>query len=122
MAILALDIGKKRVGVALNSYSDIVSELKTISYSNLDNLLDQLSDLVTEYGVVEIVLGKAREGSDLEELTQKITSYFNLKFTFVDEALSTKEAERQLTGEGASNGDTDARAAKIILEQYLASL
>ncbi len=122
MATLALDIGKKRVGVALNSYSDIVSELETISYSDLENLLNQISSLVDEYGVTQIVLGKPRKDSDLEKLAQNITSHFNLKFAFVDEALSTKEAERQLAGEGTTGGDTDARSAKIILEQYLSEL
>lgn len=122
MAILALDIGKKRVGVALNSYSDIVNELKTISYSNLENLLSQISSLVNEYSITQIILGKPRKDSDLEELAQSITSHFNLEFIFVDEALSTKEAERQLKEEGISSGDTDARAAKIILEQYLENI
>lgn len=120
MSILALDIGKKRIGVAINPYSNMVMELNTIKYKDFDDLLSEINILIQEYTVETIVLGAARPKTELIEITQNLVEKLpNIKFHFVDEALSTKEAERQLADKGIRNGDTDQRAAKIILEQYL---
>lgn len=121
MSVLALDIGAKRIGVAVNPYSDIVIELETINYKNSQELANEVDILISEYTIDTIVLGTVRPDSSLTETIENLVDRFpNIKFHFVDEALSTKEAERQLKEEGIKAGDTDQRAAKIILTQYLA--
>lgn len=121
MSVLALDIGARRIGVAVNPYSDIVIELETINYKNSQELASEVDILISEYTIDTIVLGTVRPDSSLTETIENLIDRFpNIKFHFVDEALSTKEAERQLKEEGIKAGDTDQRAAKIILTQYLA--
>ena len=119
MAVLALDLGVRRVGTAINEVGLIVTELPTIEWTSVDELVAQIGLLVEERDVNKIVAGRPRAGSPLDELLTVLADRLsNVELVLLDEALSTKEAERQLASEGI-RGDSDARAASILLEQYL---
>lgn len=120
-SILALDLGEKRVGMAVNPTGGLVLELPTTSFGSLSGLIEQLGLLVEEYEVVKIVVGAPRPGSGLAQLLPGLADKLGVELVQVDESLTTKEAERQLDQEGRA-GDSDARAAKLILEQYLGQL
>ncbi len=123
MAILALDLGARRVGVAVNPTGELVLELPTVHYQEPAELIQVVQGLIDEYQATTLVVGVPRGQQDLlhilrDELQRGLP---NLTIAGVDETLSTKEAERQLGEEGASrkSQDSDARAARLILEQYL---
>lgn len=121
MAILALDIGLKRVGAAINPYGAMVLELPTITFETHLQLFSKIKAVIEEYGIEAIVLGRPRDPSSaVGQLVEEVKDYFgHLKIILVDETLTTKEAERLLAQEGG--GDSDARAARLILEQYISS-
>ncbi|MCA9388313.1 Holliday junction resolvase RuvX [Candidatus Berkelbacteria bacterium] len=119
MSKLGLDIGEKRVGVAVNPTGELILELPTINYQSLAGLIEQLGLLVDEYRINQIVVGRPRAGGQLAAMLPSLVEKLNgVELIQLNESLTTKEAERQLSAEGRP-GDSDARAAKIILEQYL---
>lgn len=119
MAILALDLGARRVGMAINEVGSVVTELKTLEWTSVDQLVAEIGLLSAERDIQTIVVGKPRTESDLEKLLISIADRLSdVNIVQIDESLSTKEAERQFSDQG-QRGDSDARAARILLEQYL---
>jgi len=129
MRILALDIGKKRIGLAISHSGIIASEYLTLE--NNKDLLKKISDILAKENIEKIIIGLpqnmdgtesvyAKEVLQFAEKLRKVTKIFIL---FEDERLTTKEAERQLREQGVSSEDLKKRidqyAAKLILEQYL---
>ncbi len=125
-SILALDLGAKRTGVALNPTGSMILELPTIRYADAESFLVRVAEVVTEHQPRTLVVGRPRaEHGPIAKLLRKLKQLPGCPpIIFVDEALSTKEAERQFAAEGggrlpAGRQDSDARAARLILEQYL---
>lgn len=121
MTILALDLGKKKVGLALSH--GIVSEgYATIRFSEDDvsEFINKLKKIISEQKVSKIVIGLplGRDSKDTNQsiwtkkIAKRIENSLNLNVTFVEESYSTFQA----SGEG---GDVDQQSARIILEQYL---
>lgn len=117
--ILALDLGERRTGVALNPIGSIILELPTITYPDTEGFMVRVAEIITEHQPRTVVVGRPRDARSpviaLLEALKQLPGCPTIEF--VDETLSTKEAERQLATEGG--GDSDARAARLIVEQYL---
>jgi putative Holliday junction resolvase len=120
MTLLGLDIGARRIGVAMSRSGIIAEPLMTIQ-GRRPKMLDQLRSLITREAATVIVVGRPERlggrsaliESFLEQLASMVPT--GVTITTVDETLTTKEAER-ISRLGA---DTDALAACLILEQYL---
>ena len=55
---LGIDLGSKRVGIALSDNSNsIASPFKTLYFNNQKDLLSQIGELINEFDVKTIVLG-----------------------------------------------------------------
>ena len=55
---IGIDLGTKRVGIALSdSLNMIASPLKTLTFYNQKDLLEQLRKVITEFDIKTIVLG-----------------------------------------------------------------
>jgi putative transcription antitermination factor YqgF len=120
MSILALDLGAKRVGMALNPTGTVVIELPTLVWQSITGLAAEIAAIVAEHKISTIVIGQPRPGTAEEKLVATLAEALGeVRLDLIDETLSTKEAERQLAAEGLTRGDSDARAARLILEQYL---
>ncbi len=126
MSYLGVDIGSRRVGLAV-SHSGIVAEpIGSFTYEDRDTVVDQIAQSVVALNVSIIVVGLPyrRDGSLgehgqairilVETLKERLP---DTTITTVDEALTSKEAERL----GGRLADHDALAAVLILEQYLAT-
>jgi putative Holliday junction resolvase len=131
MRILSLDIGKKRVGVAV-SFTQIISrEYTTLSHDDTHKLLQEIEKIVHRERIEKVIVGlpKSMDGKDSEytkyvrQLAQKIQDRIDIDVILEDERLTTQEAKRQLINLGASSEEIEERvdqyAAKLILEQYL---
>ena len=118
MNLLAFDVGAKRIGVAI-SRSGIIAEPLTTIRATDHNAQEQLRSLVAREQPDVIVVGQPDQRPELtDHFILQLQSLIgeNVKIVTVDETLTTKEAER-LAG---PTGDSDAVAAALILEQYLA--
>lgn len=130
--ILALDLGERRIGLAVSDPGLILASGRGVYLRrNLEEDLVYLEQLVEEEGVSEIVLGLPRNmdgalgeqaeralefGHLLEEKLKKPVHLF-------DERLSTAEAERVLLEADLSRRKRgehrDELAAVLILQGYL---
>jgi putative holliday junction resolvase len=123
--ILSLDVGERRVGVAIASViAKLPRPLTTLD--NTDVIWAQIDALASEHDVETIVVGLPRNlsGDDTAQTLYVRTFAEKLaKYTVVlqDEALTSQKAEKELNSRGKpfAKGDIDALAATYILEDYL---
>jgi putative holliday junction resolvase len=123
--ILSLDVGERRVGVAIASViAKLPRPLTTLD--NTDDIWAQIDALASEHDAITIVVGLPRNlsGDDTAQTLYARTFAEKLaKYTVVlqDEALTSLKAEKELNSRGKpfAKGDIDALAATYILEDYL---
>jgi putative Holliday junction resolvase len=126
--VLGLDIGEKRVGVALGSKeTKFASPLETIS--NDEALFTKLEKIVNENNVDLIVSGLPinSNGEDTmqteytRKVAEEIRSRLNINLVFQDESFTSVKAREELESSKKpyQKGDVDKLAACYILEDYL---
>jgi len=126
MAILGLDLGEKRIGVAVNLTENFVQAKEIIEYNNFDEVIDNLKQIIINYQIEKIVVGlpksfsgeENQQSKKIREMADLIASRLNKKIIFVNEILSTKIAAQNLSKKNQRN-KLDSESAKIILETYL---
>ena len=126
--IVALDIGKTRVGVAMaHTVSRLPSPYATLI--NNEEIFDAIHAILDKESVELVVVGLPRNlsGDETEQtaythaFAAKLTDFTNI--VFQDEALTSVKAEKELQARGKpfAKGDIDALAATYILEDYFES-
>jgi putative Holliday junction resolvase len=131
--VLALDIGAKRVGVAVSDEMRLtVRPLAALRGTNWKRLVKALSELCEEFDVREVVLGlplrlDGSEGDAAKEVrgvARKLELTLRLPVGFQDERLTSQTAEAALRREGLGErevfANADSEAAAIILRDFLA--
>jgi len=133
--ILALDFGKRRVGVAVSDPLHLIAHGRdTLLYRSKEELFQQLEKLIREEQVSQIVVGMPHnmDGS-LGEMSKTVESFIShlqrrtqLPVMPWDERLSSKQAERALMEMGVRQRQrresVDQLAAIFILQSYLDSI
>ena len=128
---LGIDLGSKRVGIALSDKLNIIaSPFKTLFFNDQKDLLNQLGELINEFDVKTIVLGLPLNMSGIDSLqTKKIRDFkssllkFKIPIIYEDERLSSVSAKKSMVTQNIKTGhnkpEIDMRAAAIILQQHL---
>lgn len=128
-AVLALDVGSSRIGVAVASLeARLPRPLTTLSRAD-DNLFDELASLIASENAVSLVVGLPR-GLDgqtteqtlaTEEFVQELKQQVSLPVDMQDEAVTSRQAEAELEARGKPyrREDIDALAATYILQDWL---
>lgn len=132
MKCLGMDLGTKTLGLATSDKLGMISSpYKTIRYNSLDELVIMVKELINELKVEVLVLGYPKNMNNTlgdavkrtEEFKQKIEKETGMEVNFVDERLSTVEAENVLLEFDVSRKGRkkviDSVAASIILDTYL---
>ncbi len=127
--VMALDIGTKRIGIALSDYLLMLAKGHSyISRTPEDEALKTIYKIAKENNVQKIVVGlplnmdgsKGFQAEDCEEFASKIEDY---EVIFEDERLTSDTAEENLRNKKINfkkdKGLVDIESACIILEQYL---
>ena len=130
--VLALDLGAKRVGVAVSDELRLtVRPLKALRGTNWKQLLRALGELCVEFDVREVVLGlplrldgcEGDAAREVRNVARKLELSLRLPVAFQDERLTSKAAESALRREGMDErevlSNADSVAAAIILTDYL---
>jgi putative Holliday junction resolvase len=120
MNILAIDYGKKRIGLAWTDTGVGV----VLPYGIVSNEKELIS-LIKKEGIQKVVIGlptgldgKENENTkNVRKFGEKIENETKIKIDFVDERFSSAAADR-MDGSGASR---DEKAAMVILQTYLES-
>ena len=132
--VLALDLGKRRIGLALSDELGITAQgLDTLERTNIRDDLARLSQLVSGNNVSLILMGNplhmsgrpGRQAEYAREFGERLRAATGVAVEFWDERLTTVEAERVLRQSGISIEKraraVDRLAAVILLESYLDS-
>lgn len=131
MKYLSLDVGEKRIGVAVTDEEGIVARpLLTLAVG--EELFTELGKIVQEEKPGSFVLGLPRHMSgelgdavaQIRKLGEGLHHEFTLPVFYQDESLSSVEAEKRLRERGFDHKKikemVDAEAAAVILEDFLA--
>ncbi|MBX0329984.1 Holliday junction resolvase RuvX [Oscillochloris sp. ZM17-4] len=103
--VLGLDVGARRIGVALSDASGVLSSpLTTISAKSRERALAEIGRLVREHEVVEVVAGlpltlRGEVGPQAELISafaRELESALAMPVALFDERLSTAAAEQML--------------------------
>lgn len=131
--ILGIDLGKKRVGLAVTDPLNIISQpFKTLEYKSKKKIVEDLKEIITEKNIGTLVFGlpTTLAGTDSVKTieTKKLVEFIqsqlpdDLIIVFEDEALTTVEAHEILHQMGkrpSKNRDiVDQIAAQCILSAY----
>ena len=130
MAILGLDVGEKRIGVAL-AEGLLAIPLTVIDRRVDDKDMELIMALVEEHRAERIVVGLPRsmngtigaQADVILSFSAALAEHVDIPVDTWDERLSTVTAERLLMDTGMKRekrkGKLDAMAAAIILQAYL---
>ncbi len=133
--ILALDLGRKRIGLALSDELGFTAQgLETLQRASIRADLAELAGLITEKGVALILMGKplhmsGHEGRQAEytrDFAERLGKATGVPVEFRDERLTTVQAERVLREGGVRLREDRARSvdrlsAVLLLQDYLDS-
>lgn len=135
MRYLALDVGNRRIGVAVgSSEARIATPLTVIERMKTEQDAARLLELVREYEVEAIIVGLPRNTNETPGEQETLTrNYVNrlkpalgMPICFHDERYSTSAAMIQQRARGLNEkrgrATLDANAAAVILQDYLDSL
>lgn len=133
--ILALDLGKKRIGLAISDPLRITAQgLPNLVRTNKRSDMAALGELVREREVGSILLGnpinmrgsEGRQSGWVREFGAEIEAKLGVPVQFWDERLTSVEAGRVLRSSGISiekrAAAVDKLSAVILLQSFLDSL
>ncbi|MEB2798679.1 Holliday junction resolvase RuvX [Campylobacter upsaliensis] len=123
MRALALDLGLKRIGLALY-VENIAMPLNAILRKNRNQAANEVRKLIEEHQISKLIVGLPKGEASEVEMTKRVQYFISLlefdgEVIFVDEAYTSKEAQ----GLGVANsrkkdGKLDSLAALIMLRGY----
>jgi putative Holliday junction resolvase len=130
--IMALDVGEKRIGLAVSDPLGITAQgLGVLARQSPESDLAELQKVAREWQVQEIVLGLPRHMDgrpgqavpQIMELARRLQEALGVKVHTWDERLTTQEAERVLLAADVSRRRrrqvVDQLAAVLILQGFL---
>jgi putative Holliday junction resolvase len=131
MRIMGLDVGDKRIGVALSDSGEILaSPLTIVERSGEEQDIEAIVEIIRQHDVGKIIVGLPRlmdgtagqQVSRVEAFVERLRGRTQVPIELRDERLSTVSARRlmQSTGRKARKKIRyDAAAAAVILQAYL---
>ncbi len=132
MRVLALDLGERRIGLALSDPTGTIAQaLDVIHRTGGRQLIAQIRRRVTELQVARIVVGlplrmdgtEGVEAKQVRRFVARLQEAIDVPVELQDERLSTVAAERLMLSDDVSRTRRrqrrDAVAAALILQSYL---
>jgi putative holliday junction resolvase len=130
---MALDVGTKRIGIAVADPSEnFALPVATLTRRNRRDDLDAIKEYVDSYGVDELVVGdpitlqgeRGIAARATDEFVESLRQIFAGTIHRIDERLTTAQATKRLIAADVSRRKrreiVDRMAAALILETYLA--
>ena len=131
MKVLGIDLGKKRIGVALgDTINKIAVGLPTLI--NNKNVLSDVQEIIEREGIQKIIVGLPKtlngqigsQASYTQKWANNLAHTLGIGVEYEDERLSSKLARDSLIaiGKELRKEDIDQAAAVLILQSYLDKL
>ena len=131
--IMALDVGTKRIGVAVaDPGGSFALPVTVIERTNLRSDLERIVALAQEYSADELVVGdpvtlsgeRGIAAEKVDRFVEQLGRVYSGAIARVDERMSTAQATKTLIAADVSRAKrrsvVDKMAAALILESYLA--
>lgn len=124
---LALDVGKKRIGLAMAD-SQVRIAVPFGWVANDERIMEELAEIMLRHDISLVVVGYPRNQSgEPTQQTEFVVDFvrrlgqldIDAEIAYQDESLTSVQAEQRLAGKVKDKGDIDAEAASIILQDYL---
>lgn len=132
MRVLGLDIGERRIGVAVSDPSgSVATPVKVLETAKVLGDARVLQLLADDYEVELMVVGLplSMDGSEgpqaaaVRRIAERLALHLPVPMVFFDERLSSVQAKRAMTEAGVSDkgkrGKLDMVAASLFLQGYL---
>ena len=132
--VMALDVGGRRIGVALSDTTRVLaSPLTTLRAEPRDRVLSEIAALVQRHEVAEVVVGLpltlsgeiGPQAHVIQLFVERLKGVLTAPIHMLDERLTTVAAERMMLDLGIKPEQRKARidevAASIILQDFLDS-
>jgi putative Holliday junction resolvase len=133
MSLLALDVGSKRIGVAVaDPTGTFALPVTVIERTNVKADLDRIIELAGEYNADEMVVGdpvtlsgqRGPAAEKIDRFVEQLSRVYAGRIHRVDERMTTAQATKSLIAADVSRSKrktvVDKMAAALILETYLA--
>jgi putative Holliday junction resolvase len=133
--VLALDVGKKRIGLAVSDALGLTAQgIDTLARTRIRQDIAELQQVAAKYKIHTLLVGKplhmsgdeSRQSEYTREFAERLSKALNLPVVYWDERLTSREAERLMREGGASllqsRQAVDRMSAVLILESYLGFL
>ncbi|HIP30605.1 MAG TPA: Holliday junction resolvase RuvX [Sulfurospirillum arcachonense] len=127
--IASIDVGLKRIGVAICLAREIVTPQNAILRKNRNQAARDVDSFLKEWEIDTLVVGIPKGGESEDEMTRRIEHFVSLlEFDglkeYQDEYGSSVEAKQMMQGvtRQKKDGKVDSMAAKIILERWLCKI
>jgi putative holliday junction resolvase len=124
MTILAFDYGRKKIGVAVSSGS-LADPLTVLRGDTPEILKNKALDIIRVEKPERIIVGLSERdiATEAESFGRELELLSRVKVSFVDETLSTYDAQQMAIAGGMSRKKRkemeDAFSAAVILQRYL---
>lgn len=129
-AVLALDVGEKRIGVATTDGSVRIARplgVIEVDGQEFDRIIRSIADEKADVVVIGYPRNQSGEATAqttfVEAFKDRLGQVTDVQLVFQDESLTSVLAEERLRSHGKpyTKGDIDSLAAALILEDYLES-
>lgn len=126
MKLASIDVGLKRIGVAICLDGKIVLPQEAILRKNRNQAARDVKTFLDEWEIEKLIVGLPKGGSAEAEMERRIKHFvalldLDIAVDYQDEQGSSFEAKELTKGDfrHKRDGRLDSMAAKIILERYL---
>ena len=126
MKLACIDVGLKRIGVAISLDGKIALPQDAILRKNRNQAARDINTFLREWEIEKLIVGLPKDASSSEEMERRIKHFVSLlelsiPVAYQDEQSSSVEAKELTMGifKHKKDGKIDSMAAKIILERFL---
>lgn len=130
---LALDVGNRRIGVAVSDLSKLIARPLVVVDRKVEDALTRLQTLIHEQQADEVIVGlplntdgkKGEQAARVEHFVAQLAARVPVPIHYIDERYSTADAQHIMAQQSAAarkrklNQSDDAIAAAVILQRYL---
>lgn len=126
MKLASIDVGLKRIGIAICLNGSIVIPQNAILRKNRNQAARDINIFLKEWEIEKLIVGLPKDADNSEEMQRRIKHFVSLldlsiPVAYQDEQNSSIEAKELTMGifKHKKDGKIDSIAAKIILERWL---
>ena len=126
MKLASIDVGLKRIGVAICLDGKIVMPQTAILRKNRDQAAKEVKAFLVEWEIETLIVGLPKGAENSEEMERRIKYFVSLlsvdiNVAYQDEQSSSVEAKELTMGvfKHTKDGRLDSVAAQIILERWI---